>query len=219
MSDAPHPLAIDVHADIACPWCYVGHQRLEQALAQRPGLDVVLRWRPFQLQPGLPKDGRPWREFAREKFGSWERAQEMFEHVRQAGSGDGLTFNFEAMEVAPNTADAHRLVLWAEERERGIEASERLYAAYFTEGANICDPEVLAQCAADASLDPDAARAMLDSDDYVQGVHRGQALAQQRGINGVPCYVFDDRYAISGAQPADTFGQALDRVTGQAEEA
>jgi len=216
MPDAS-PLIIDVHADIACPWCYIVHQRLEQALAARPELDAVLRWRPFQLQPGLPAEGRPWREFTRDKFGSWERAQQMFDHVREAGSGDGLTFDFEAMDVAPNTANAHRMVLWAEEQGRGIEMSERLYAAYFAGGENLCDPEVLAGCAADASLDPDAARQMLERDDYTQAVHRGQDLARQRGISGVPCHVFDERIAISGAQPVDTFRQALDQATGVTE--
>jgi len=211
------PLIIDVHADIACPWCYIGHQRLEQALGTRPALDVVLRWRPFQLQPGLSADGRPWREFAREKFGSWERAQQMFARVREAGSGDGLAFDFDAMEVAPNTANAHRMVLWAEAQGRGIEMSERLYAASFADGENLCDLDVLAGCAADASLDPDAARQMLERDDYTQAVHRGQELARQRGISGVPCHVFDERIALSGAQPVDTFRQALDEATSVSE--
>jgi len=214
MPDAHPPLIIDVHADIACPWCYIGHQRLEQALEQRPELDVVLRWRPFQLQPGLPPEGKSWRSFAQEKFGSWERAQEMFEHVRSAGSDDGLTFDFEAMEVAPNTTDAHRLVLWAEQQSAGIEMSERLYAAYFSSGQNICDDDVLAACVADAGLDPDAARGMLAGDDFKQAVVDAQKLAQKRGVTGVPFHVFDERYAVSGAQPAEAFLEALDAAVG-----
>jgi len=214
MSDAHPPLIIDVHADIACPWCYIGHQRLEQALAQRPDLDVVLRWRPFQLQPGLPTDGKDWRTFAREKFGGWEKAQQMFEHVRDAGSEDGLTFDFEAMEVAPNTTDAHQLMLWAEEQGAGIEMSERLYAAYFSEGENICDDDVLAACVADAGLDPDDAQEMLAGDDFKQAVVDAQKLARKRGVTGVPFHVFDERYAVSGAQPAEAFLEALDAAVG-----
>lgn len=215
MTDDRPPLIIDVHADIACPWCYIGHQRLEQALERRPEVDVVLRWRPFQLQPGMPAEGRPWREFAREKFGGWDKAQKMFEHVRDAGSQDGLTFNFEAMEVAPNTADAHRLVLWAEGQSAGIEMAERLYAAYFVHGGNVSDREVLAGCAADAGLDPDAAREMLEGEDWKQEVVRAQDLARQRNVTGVPFHVIDERYAVSGAQPVDAFGRALDVATGK----
>jgi len=212
--DAP-PLIIDVHADIACPWCYIGHQRLEQALEARPEIDVVLRWRPFQLQPGMPSEGRPWREFAQEKFGSWEKAETMFEHVRDTGSDDGLVFNFDAMEVAPNTADAHRLVLWAEGQSAGVEMSERLYAAYFAEGANVSDRDVLAGCAADAGLDPDAARSMLQGEDWKQEVVRAQDLARQRGVTGVPFHVFDEQYAVSGAQPVEAFTRTLDAATGR----
>ncbi|PEN11487.1 disulfide bond formation protein DsbA [Longibacter salinarum] len=212
--DATPPLIIDVHADIACPWCYIGHQRLEQALEKRPELDVVLRWRPFQLQPGMPAEGRPWREFAQEKFGGWDKAQQMFERVKAVGSEDGLVFNFDSMEVAPNTADAHRLVLWAEGQSAGVEMSERLYAAYFADGKNVSDRNVLARCAADAGLDPDAAREMLQSEDWKQEVVRAQDLARQRGVTGVPFHVFDERYAVSGAQPVEAFVRALDTATG-----
>jgi predicted DsbA family dithiol-disulfide isomerase len=217
MPDNTPPLIIDVHADIACPWCYIGHQRLEQALEQRPELDAVLRWRPFQLQPGLPPEGKPWRSFAQEKFGSWERAQKMFEHVRSAGSEDGLTFDFEAMGVAPNTTNAHRLVLWAEQQGAGIEMSERLYAAYFAEGKNVCDTDVLAACVADAGLDPDAAREMLNGDNFAGEVVEAQKLARKRGVTGVPFHVFDERYAVSGAQPAEAFLEALDAASGKRE--
>ena len=206
-------MTIDVYADIACPWCYVGRARLKQALAERPDLDVSLRWRPFQLQPDMPPDGRDFRTVLEKKFGGWDRAERMFERVREMGAETGLTFDFEAIEVAPNTADAHRLVLWAEEQQ-GEDAADAaataLFRAYFTEGRNVSAPEVLVDCAGDVGLDEDAARTLLDGDAHAEAVRESQTQAQRRGITGVPCYVFDDRHAVTGAQPVDTFVEALD---------
>jgi hypothetical protein len=102
---------IDVYADIACPWCYVGRARLKEALAQRPDVDATLQWRPFQLQPDLPGDGGDFREVLERKFGSWDRAERMFDRIRQMGGEHGLTFNFDAIEAAPDTTDTHRLTV------------------------------------------------------------------------------------------------------------
>ena len=206
----PSSLSIDVYADIACPWCYIGRARLQTALDRRPAVAPTLRWRPFQLQPDLPPDGTDWRSLAEEKFGGWERAQQMFERVQKAGAEDGLTFDFDAMEVAPNTADAHRLVLWAQDRDAGAALSDRLFEAYFAEGANVSDADVLVDCAASVGLDADDARSLLDGTAYAEAVRESQQQAQRHGINGVPCYVLGDRYAVTGAQPADTMVEAID---------
>jgi len=211
-------MTIDVYADIACPWCYVGRARLKQALAERSDLDVSLRWRPFQLQPDMPPDGRDFRTVLEKKFGGWTRAERMFERVREMGAEADLTFDFEAIDVAPNTADAHRLVLWAEDQggeEAADAAATALFRAYFTEGRNVSDPDVLVDCAGDVGLDEDAARTLLDGDPYAEVVRESQTQAQRRGITGVPCYVFDDRHAVTGAQPTDVFVEALDAVEGE----
>jgi predicted DsbA family dithiol-disulfide isomerase len=228
-------MTIDVYADIACPWCYVGRAHLKNALAQRsdrgdsssreevvsglrPDLDVTLRWRPFQLQPDMPAEGRDFRTVLERKFGSWDRAERMFERIQQMGREDGLTFNFDAIEVAPNTADAHRLILWAQEAsgtEDGDALATALFRAYFTDGQNVSDPDVLVDCAGEVGLDVDAARAMLDGDAYADDVRESQQRAQRRGITGVPCYVFNDRQALTGAQPTDAFLDAFDAVQGE----
>ena len=208
-------MTIDVYADIACPWCYVGRAHLKEALSQRSALDVTLRWRPFQLQPDMPEGGRDFRAVLEEKFGGWDRAERMFERIRQMGREDGLTFNFDAIEVAPNTADAHRLILWAEEAdepETGDALATALFRAYFTDGQNVCNRDVLVDCAVEVGLDGDAARAMLDGDDYVEAVRESQQRAQKRGITGVPCYVFEGQHALTGAQPVDAFLKAFDAV-------
>jgi len=225
-------MTIDVYADIACPWCYVGRAHLKNALAQRPELDVTLRWRPFQLQPDMPAEGRDFRTVLEQKFGGWDRAERMFERIQQMGAEDGLTFNFDAIEVAPNTADAHRLILWAQskttsslslgaEDEHGPETADTLatalFRAYFTDGRNVSDHDVLVNCANEAGFDGDDAREMLDGDAYADAVRESQQQAQRRGITGVPCYVFDDRQALTGAQPVDAFLKVFDAV--QAESA
>jgi predicted DsbA family dithiol-disulfide isomerase len=203
-------MTIDVYADIACPWCYVGRARLKQALDRRPDLDVALRWRPFQLQPDMPAGGRDFREVLERKFGGWDRARRMFDRIRELGSELGLTFDFDAIEAAPNTADAHRLVLWAQNRGRGDATATALFRAYFSKGRNVSDADVLVDCAAAAGLDADAARTLLDGTDYADAVRESQAQAQRRGITGVPCYVFGDRHAVTGAQPTEVFVEALD---------
>jgi predicted DsbA family dithiol-disulfide isomerase len=220
-------MTIDVYADIACPWCYVGRAHLKDALSRRSELDVTMRWRPFQLQPDLPTDGADFRDVLEKKFGGWDRAERMFERIRQMGAEDGLTFNFDAIEVAPNTADAHRLILWAQsettsslslgaEDERGPEAGDALatvlFRAYFTDGRNVSDRDVLVDCAGEVGLDAGDARTMLDGDNYADDVRESQQQAQRRGITGVPCYVFDDRQALTGAQPADAFLEAFDAL-------
>ena len=213
-------MTIDVYADIACPWCYVGRARLKAALSKRNDLDVSLCWRPFQLQPDMPAEGRDFRTVLERKFGGWDRAERMFERIRQMGGEEGLTFNFDAIEVAPNTADAHRLILWAEEKE-GQEAGDAvataLFRAYFTDGRNVSDPSVLAECAADVGLGADEARDLLDGDAYADAVHESQQQAESRGITGVPCYVFNDERAVTGAQPSEVFVEALDTMAPPAE--
>ncbi len=231
-------MTIDVYADIACPWCYVGHARLKAALAERDDLSPVIHWRPFQLQPDMPKDGREWRAVAEEKFGGWDRAQKMFERVREAAEMEGLPVDFDAMTTAPNTEDAHRLVLWTESQSAGDGAgdeagdgtgdeaahapgessgermADQLYRAYFAEGVNVSDREALVAQAERAGFDAEAAREMLAGDAFVEAVADSQEQAERFNIRGVPCYVFGERYALSGAQPPGKIHRAIDAAQG-----
>lgn len=206
-------MIIDVYADVVCPWCYIGERRLERALAQRPGVRVERRWRPFQLQPAIPAGGVPWAEFARRKFGGVERAQAAFAQVVAAGAEDNIRFAFDRVASAPNTVDAHRLILFARGYGRQWEMAEALFAAYFADGRNLNDLDGLAVVAESAGLDPVAARAYLAGDEGVAEVAASQEEAGQLGISGVPFYVFDDHYALSGAQPVAVFLQALDAAS------
>lgn len=205
-------MTVDVFADIACPFCYIGERHFEQALAEA-GREVTWRWRPFQLQPNLPKEGVPWEAFAEEKFGGSERAQAAFRHVAQMGAAAGLDFRFDRLSHAVNTIDAHRLVLWAAEQDRAQELAQALFAAYFTEGRHVGDAEELARLTGETELDVQEARAVLASDRFEGAVEESQQEARRLGVTGVPFYIFrdgpDDARAVSGAQPVEVFRRAL----------
>ncbi len=208
-------LQIEVYADIACPWCYVGERRLERALAQRPELRVEWRWRPFQLQPDLPREGVPWEPFARAKFGGLERARMSFAHMRQVGEAEGIAFDFDRMTRAPNTADAHRLVLCARQHDLERAAADTLFRAYFSEGADVSDRDTLVRLGEQIGLDAQEVRGWLASEQGMEEVRRSQETAEQLGITGVPFYIFDGRFALSGAQPPEVFLRALDLASAE----
>ena len=203
-------MIVEVYADIVCPWCYIGTRRLARALAQRPQLQVERRWRPVQLQPGMPKPGLPWPEFVERKFGGPERARSAFAQVTAVGAAEGIEFDFERIANAPNTRDAHRLVLFAAREGREWELADALFAAYFAQGRDLGDHAHLADAAASAGLSRAEALAYLASDEGGAEVDASQREAYQTGVTGVPFYVLDDRYALSGAQPVEVFLQALD---------
>jgi predicted DsbA family dithiol-disulfide isomerase len=203
-------MRIDVYADIVCPWCYIGERRLESALAQRPELEVEFHWRPFQLRPEMPPQGEPWERLITEKFGGPERARAMFAHVSAAGAPDGVEFAWDRIASAPNTRDAHRLVLLAAEQGRERAMAESLFRGYFAEGALLNDPETLVGLAVRAGVDAGAARELLRGERNVEEVADSQKEAQRLGVTGVPMVVLDGRYAVSGAQPVEVFVRALD---------
>jgi predicted DsbA family dithiol-disulfide isomerase len=195
----------------------VGERRLFAAIeafeVARPGVQVVPRWHPFQLQPDLPAEGLPWRPFAEAKFGGWERARAGFRQVEQAAEAEGIAFRFETIQKANNTADAHRLILWAREHDAEWPVAHALFRAYFTDNRDLNDADTLAAIAADAGLDRDAAHAFLASDRLADAVTGSQAAAQRMGITGVPFFIVGDKYAFSGAQPQHVFAQALEKAT------
>jgi predicted DsbA family dithiol-disulfide isomerase len=208
-------LTVDVYADVVCPWCYIGEQRLARAMAERPEIAVERHWRPFQLRPDAPARGLPWAEFVREKFGGEARARAMFDHVAATGAADGLTFDFGRVASSPNTVDAHRLILLAGGRGRQWPVAEALFDGYFARGLDLNDHEQLAAAAAEAGLDPAEVRAHLATSDGVAEVHASQREARRLGVRGVPFFVFDNRIALSGAQPLEWFVRAIDAAVEQ----
>jgi predicted DsbA family dithiol-disulfide isomerase len=205
-------IRIDIFADVVCPWCYIGEKRLQVALAQRPDVQVERHWQSFQLRPELPREGMDWPQFVNEKFGGMERAGEIFEHVIGIGEELGIEFRFDRMTRAPNTADAHRLILLATSQDREWEMVHALYNAHFTEGVDLNDLDALADIASTVGMDREQTRAFLESGEGMQVVQESQQIANQLGISGVPFFIFDNQLAVSGAQPEEVFLQVLDKL-------
>lgn len=203
-------MRLDIYSDTICPWCYVGKRRLERALAMRPAPGLAIRWRAFQLNPGMPAEGMDRQEYLEVKFGGPERAARIYEAVRLAGAGEGIDFAFERMKRTPNTFESHRLLRHAHDCGRQGALLDELYRAYFQEGADIGDREVLLACAERAGLDVAAAETFLESAAEAESTLAEDRLARRQGINGVPCFIFNGRFALSGAQPPEALLQLLD---------
>lgn len=206
---------IDVVSDVVCPWCYVGKRHLESALATlaEAGEPVPLvRWHPYELNPSLPAEGVDRREYLERKFGGPARAAQVYERVRRAGTQAGIPFQFERIERQPNTRDAHRLIAWAQTRGDAGPIVERLFRAYFVEGLFVGARDVLATLAGEAGEDRDAALAFLDSDVGRVEIREAEERAASLGITGVPFFIVDGRYGLSGAQPPEAIVEALRRA-------
>jgi len=201
---------VDIIIDTVCPWCYVGKQRFDRALALRPHSGGDVTWRPFQLNPNMPPSGMDRDTYVARKFGGSERARRVYASVIEAGALEGIEFRFDLIRRTPNTVDSHRLIAAAARDGLQSRAVSELFSAYFTRGQDIGDPDVLVEIAAQIGLDPEDARAMLSSDDGRHEVLALDDMARGLGVNGVPCYIIDRRYAISGAQSPEVFLQVFD---------
>lgn len=211
------PMLIEFWSDIACPFCYIGKRRLEAALTRFPQADEVqVQWRSFQLQPDLRTDPslRLNDYLAASKGLSPADVARMQEHVRAMGASEGITFDFDRVVVA-NTFDAHRLIQYAQSVGYGSAMKHRLLEANFTEGANVADAATLQALGEEVGLDRAATQALLAGDAFADEVRRDIADARQQRISGVPFFVFDRSYAISGAQPPALFDQALRQAHGE----
>ncbi|MGL4610913.1 MAG: DsbA family oxidoreductase [Trueperaceae bacterium] len=207
-------MRIDIFADIACPWCYVGDARLERVLSETKTPAEII-WHPFQLQPDLPLTGANWETFSLQKFGGAANRQRAFDSVAHAAQEDGITFRFENIASAANTRDAHRLILLAQERGNGLELANIFFKAYFTDGANLNDSATLAALAALAGISESETAALLASDTHITEVAQSQRLASQLGVSGVPFYIFNKTQGLSGAQPLEVFQQVVHELQAQ----
>jgi predicted DsbA family dithiol-disulfide isomerase len=203
------PLKIDIVSDVVCPWCYLGKRRLETALTKIGVEDAVVRWRPFQLDETIPKDGIDRKDYMRRKFGDASRLRDVHDRLVGFGKEVGAAYDFEAITRAPNTLDAHRLIRWAGEANKQDAVVEALFRAYFEQGKDIGDADVLAAIAADAGMDGEAIRAALASNTDVDSAREEMESWRRAGVSGVPFFVFDGKLAVSGAQSVDVLASAI----------
>ena len=208
MSEADQVLTIDVVSDVVCPWCYLGEKRLEEALSEEAG-PVVVRWRPYQLDPTIPEGGLDRAEYMEKKFGKSGRLQSVHDNLTRLGAEVGLPFAFDKITRSPNTLDAHRLIRWAASAGVQSRVVDRLFEAYFVEGRDIGDRVVLTEIAAECGLDADLVERLLaegaDSEVVRQEVEQAQAM----GVSGVPFFIFAGRLGVPGAQEPSALRQAM----------
>ena len=201
---------IQVWSDVVCPWCYLGKHRLEQALHGHPG-PVTVTYRAYQLNPAPVTRPVPLKAAMAAQFGGPERAEQMFRHVASVAAGDGLTLDFDRA-IAANTFDAHRLIAWAAGQGRQATMVDALQRAHFTDGVDIGSRAALARVAAEIGLDEASALAYLGSTGGVDAVRADITAARELGITSVPTFVIDGRYAVQGAQEAETLRTAFAEV-------
>lgn len=213
-------IKVDVWSDIACPWCYIGKRRFEAGAAafreRHPGVEVELEFHSFELSPDTPVDyeGSQLDYLVSRKGMAADQVRAMLDHVTGVAAEVGLAYDFDAVKPT-STVAAHQLLHYAKAHGRQLDVKERLLRAYFVEGRHVGRVEELAALAADVGLDGDDVLRSLRANEHLEAVHADQRQAAAYGIRGVPFFVIDRRYGVSGAQRAEAFAQALERIHGE----
>jgi len=203
-------ITVDVVSDVVCPWCFVGKRRIEKAIRALGGAHQVdLTWRPFELNPNLPREGAERTAYRVKKFGSLERSRELEAQMRRVGESEGIAFTATPSAKIPNTRDAHRLLAFALARGQQDAVCEALFEAYFIEGADVGRVDELARIAARGGLEAAEVAAYLHSTAGAEEVCAEEAHYAAQGISGVPFFIVDGTFALSGAQPPEAFLQAF----------
>lgn len=206
-------MQIDVIADTVCPWCFIGKRRLMRAMAMRPDIAFDVKWRPYRLDPSVPREGMDRQVYMRMRFGSDpNKVVEMHKLVITEGLKDGIEFNFEAMTRRPDSMNSHRLIRWAEAAGVQDEVVERLFIAYFENGEDIGDIRVLSDIADLSGMDGREIADLLETDADAMFVEREDQLAREMGVTGVPAMIFGGRLAVSGARDSDALLAVINRA-------
>ena len=215
-------LNVDVVSDIVCPWCYVGKRQLDKAIELLPEVKLDIRWRPYQLNPKMPKQGMDRAEYMESKFGKGA-SEGFYKKLETVGEELDINFDFHSIKFAPNTLDAHRLIHWASYNKNNktdktttnqTDLVTRLFEAYFEQGGDLGDQDVLVDAAKSIGMDGQLVSDLLDGDRDVKAIEDQVAIAGTMGITGVPCFIIENKYAVMGAQSpeilADNFKKAYE---------
>lgn len=203
-------IPVEIVFDPACPWCFIGKRRFEQALARRPGVVAEVVWRPFLLHPDMPMEGLPRRDYLTRRYGGETRVRRVLRAITEAGQSTRITFAFDSIRRAPSSVDAHRLVRFAEAEGQQHVAVEALFHEHFVRGRDIGDRAVLLDIGREIGLDRDALGIYLASGADVEWVHDEHVRATRAGISGVPSFVVADGLVIAGAQESRILAKLLD---------
>jgi predicted DsbA family dithiol-disulfide isomerase len=207
-------VTLDIYSDVVCPWCYIGLKRLEAAKVLAPDdIAIDIAWRAYQLDSTVPPEGYDFQSHLAAKFGGRDQMLAKFDHVRETGRSVGIAFDFANMKYSPNTLNAHRLIRSvAHDKPLQDIVVKRLFQAYFEEGQNIGDIDVLADLAETCGLDKHEIAEILGSSTFEHEVKTEIANAGRMGISGVPCFIFEQKYAVSGAQAPETLANAIAQI-------
>lgn len=208
-------IKLDIFSDPICPWCFIGKTLLDRALDQAPRNPFTIEYHPFQLNPEMPREGMDRRSYLEGKFGGKERAVAVYSRIAEAGEEAGLMLNLGSIERTPNTLDAHRLIHWAGLEQRQIPLVSGLFDAYFMQGRDIGDRDVLADVADGAGLDAAAMRRLLDTDADEADIRARDAHARERGITGVPTHIVANQHVVPGAQQPELWLKLINEINGQ----
>lgn len=202
-------LSIDMVSDVVCPWCYVGKRNLEKAIALKPDISVTLRFRPYLLNPWVPREGMSREDYLVTKFGSVERYNANSQRLIDIAAAAGLDYARDKIKRQPNTIDCHRLIAWASDP---AQMKQRLMQLYFSEGRDLTDREVLVKAAAECGMDADDVRRRLATEEDVARIEAEARSASEAGIQGVPFFIFGNVLAVNGAHPPEHLARAIEQA-------
>jgi predicted DsbA family dithiol-disulfide isomerase len=206
-------IKIDVVSDVVCPWCYIGKRRLEKAVDQlKDKYEFELEYHPFELNPGMPVEGTDQKKYLTNKFGGEDRYKQITDRVTSVATEEGLRFDFKKQKVSPNTREAHRIIQFAKQEGKQPEVKEAFMKAYFEEGIDLSKKENLIDVAVQAGVLKEKVEKLLSTDEGLAEVALAESELQKLGITGVPFYIINNQYGISGAQPSESFVQAFEDI-------
>ena len=206
---------LDILSDPICPWCYIGKAQMDRALESHPDHPFEIEWHPFQLNPDMPADGMDRREYLEHKFGGKDGAVRVYSQIAEAAEAAGLDIDFAAIQRTPNTINAHRLIHWAGLEGRQTAIVSKLFKAYFRDGRDIGDTEVLLVIAEDAGMDRAMTDRLMQSDADLEDIRARDANARAKGVSGVPTFVVANQHVLPGAQPTALWGDVIAEISEQ----
>ncbi len=205
-------IELDIFSDTVCPWCYIGKKRLENALNKYQNLKIKQTWRPFQLNPGMPPDGMDRQEYLISKFGSSDAAKTVYENIYEEGVKEGINFNFDLIEVTPNSFNSHRLLALAYKAKIQERVLDDLFEYYFLNGKDIGDPNILLQIAIKHKIDAEKFKNYLSDQENIEPLANEEIQAKKMGINSVPTFIVNKQIVINGAQTSENFELIFEKL-------
>ena len=205
-------IELDIFSDTVCPWCFIGKKRLENALKKYTNLEIKQTWRPFQLNPGMPPDGMDRQEYLISKFGSADAAKTVYENIYEEGIKEGINFNFDLMDLTPNSFNSHRLLALAYKQNIQESVLNSLFESYFINGKDIGDPNILLEIAVKHKIDAEEFKNYLSNQENIEPLANEEIQARKMGINSVPTFIINKQIVISGAQTSENFELIFEKL-------